>query len=53
MTEIAGSNVQTTAVARLGEATEKMKQKARRAGEMAKGTISSVYAASTGPGSNS
>lgn len=48
--EIPGGNVQTNTVGRLGEATEKMKKKARRAGEMAKGSISSVYAASTGSG---
>lgn len=49
-----GQGVQAiSSVGRLGGATEKMKEKARRAGEIAKGSISSVYAASTGPGEDS
>jgi len=54
-TEIFGPNVQTVAVGRFGETTEKMKEKARRAGERAKerAGLSTVYAASTGPGADS
>lgn len=53
ITEKLGQGVQALSAGRFGGATEKMKEKARRAGEMAKGSISSVYAASTGPGSDS